>query len=70
MGASGRIARPPTEYCVRAAVRQAVLSGLQLGERVVQAPERSISLAGTRFGFSQGRFETAKHQQHVPTAGL
>jgi hypothetical protein len=40
----------------------AVLSGLQLGERIVQAPEPGISLAGTRFGFGQGRFELVKSQ--------
>ncbi len=38
----------------------ALLGALQLGERVVQAPEPGISLAGTRFGFGQGRFETGQ----------
>ena len=33
------------------------LSGLQLGERAVEAPEPGINLRGTRFGFGQGRFE-------------
>ena len=36
-----------------------------LGERVVQAPEHGISLAGTRFGFGQGHFETG--QEPIPT---
>jgi hypothetical protein len=35
-----------------------VLSGLELGERIVQAPKPGISLAGTRFGFGQRRFVT------------
>ena len=34
----------------------ALLGGLQLGERIIQAPEPGISLAGTRFGFGQGDF--------------
>jgi hypothetical protein len=38
----------------------ALLGALQLGERTVQAPEPGISLAGTRFGFGQGRFETGQ----------
>ena len=41
------------------------LSVLQLGECVVQAPEPGISLAGTRFGFGQGRFESGK-KRSVP----
>ena len=36
----------------------ALLAALQLGERVVQAPVPGISLASTRFGFGQRRFET------------
>src|SRR5262249_39292075 len=36
------------------------LGVLQLGERVVQALEPGISLAGTRFGFGQGRSETGQ----------
>jgi hypothetical protein len=31
---------------------QALLGGLQLGERIVQAPETGISLGGTGFGFA------------------
>src|SRR5262249_54152486 len=38
----------------------ALLGALQLGERVAQAPEPGIGLAGTRFGFSQSRFETGQ----------
>jgi len=38
----------------------ALLGALQLGGRTVQAPEPGISLAGTRFGFGQGRFETGQ----------
>jgi hypothetical protein len=38
----------------------ALLGALQLGERVVQAPEPGISLSGARFGFGQGRFETGQ----------
>jgi len=41
------------------------LSGLQVDERIVQAPEPGISLAGTRFGFGQGRFEAG--QEPIPT---
>ena len=37
-----------------------VLGGLQLGERIVEAPEPGINLAGTCFGFGQGRFETGQ----------
>ena len=36
------------------------LGVLQLGERVVQALEPGISLAGTRFGFGQRRFESGQ----------
>jgi hypothetical protein len=36
----------------------ALLGPFQLGECVVQAPEPGINLAGTRFGFGQGRFQT------------
>ena len=35
---------------------QALLGALQLGERVVQAPERGIGLTGARFGFGKDRF--------------
>ena len=38
----------------------ALLGALQLGECQVQAPEPGIGLAGTRFGFGQGRFETGQ----------
>jgi hypothetical protein len=41
------------------------LGRLQLGECLVQAPEPGISLAGTRFGFGQRRFETG--QEPIPT---
>ena len=33
----------------------ALLGALQLGERVVQAPEPDIDFASSRFGFGQGR---------------
>jgi hypothetical protein len=36
----------------------ALLGALQLGKRVVQAPEPGIGLAGTGFGFGQRRFES------------
>jgi hypothetical protein len=36
----------------------ALLGALYFGQRIVQAPEPGISLAGTRFGFGQPRFET------------
>src|SRR6516162_9810777 len=34
-----------------------LLGALQLDERIVQAPEPRISLAGAGFGFGQGSFE-------------
>jgi len=37
-----------------------VLGGLQFGERIVQAPEPGIGLAGTRFDVGQGRFEVGQ----------
>jgi hypothetical protein len=40
-------------------------SGLQLGERIVQPPKLGISLADTRFGFGEGRFESG--QNPIPT---
>ena len=41
-----------------------LLGVLQLGERIVQAPEPGIGLTGTRFSFGQGRFETG--QEPIP----
>jgi len=41
------------------------LSSLQVDERILQTAEPGIGLAGTRFGFGQGRFEAG--QEPIPT---
>jgi hypothetical protein len=43
-----------------------LLGAPRFGEHIVQAPERGIYLAGTRFGFGEGRFETGQE----PTSTL
>jgi hypothetical protein len=49
----------------------ALLGALGFGERVVQAPEPGIGLAGIRFGFGQRRFEAGQepNQTLLPIYG-
>jgi len=56
----GRVAlqQDPGADAVHLRFVPALLGVLQLGERIVQAAEPGISLAGARLGFGQGRFET------------
>jgi hypothetical protein len=42
------------------AVHFRFVPALGFGERAVKAPEPSIALAGARFGFGEGRFETGQ----------
>jgi hypothetical protein len=51
---SGRLHQDPGADAVHLRFVKTLLDALCFGERVVQAPEPGISLAGTRFGFGQG----------------